>query len=84
MTAAAHNLGCLMRKLFGTGTPRGRQQFTFELLGPRPALKTTLWYLTSLWRTPTRPGVAPEPPASQPPDPRRRLTMANNACSTGW
>lgn len=66
MTAAAHNLGCLMRKLFGIGTPRGRQQFTFELLGPRPALKTTLWYLTSLWRTPTRPGVAPEPPASRP------------------
>lgn len=58
MTAAAHNLGCLMRKLFGMGTPRGRQQFTFELWGPRHALKTVRWCLTSLWRT--------SPPAGLP------------------
>lgn len=32
LTAAAHNLGCLMRSLFGMGTPRGLQQFNLEWL----------------------------------------------------
>jgi hypothetical protein len=33
IAAAAHNLGCLMRKLFKMGTPRGLQQFADSLDG---------------------------------------------------
>jgi len=33
IAAAAHNLGCLMRKLFKMGTPRGLQQFADTLEG---------------------------------------------------
>ena len=58
MTAAAHNLGCLMRKLFGRGTPRGLQGFPVELWGPHPALKTALWCLTTLWVTQAMIGIA--------------------------
>lgn len=66
MTAAAHNLGCLMRKLFRMGTPRGRQQFMFEPRGPRPALLSAVPYLASLWPPPSRTRVAPAPPATRP------------------
>ena len=31
ISAAAHNLGCLMRTLFKMGTPRGLQQFRKNL-----------------------------------------------------
>ena len=31
ISAAAHNLGCLMRTLFKMGTPRGLQQFRKDL-----------------------------------------------------
>ena len=33
LSAAAHNLGCLMRALFHMGTPRGLQQFKMDLEG---------------------------------------------------
>ena len=33
LSAAAHNLGCMMRALFNMGTPRGLQQFKMDLEG---------------------------------------------------
>ena len=58
IAAAAHNLGCLMRKLFKMGTPRGLQQFADTLEGVLAALLATLQlaWLAS-WRpvTETRP-----------------------------
>jgi transposase len=42
MQAAAHNLGLLMRKLFGMGTPRGLQR-------PRSGLALWFWMLMRLW-----------------------------------
>ena len=46
MQAMAHNLGVLMRKLFGIGTPRGLQ-------GPGRALAPYWTLLISLWVIPT-------------------------------
>lgn len=66
MTAAAHNLGCLMRTLFGMGTPRSLQQFTVKLRGSHPALKTTPTAFTSLWITLVATRLATTPPASRP------------------
>jgi hypothetical protein len=43
--AAAHNLGVLMRKLFGMGTPRGLQS-------PRSGLAFCFSMLIRLWLTP--------------------------------
>jgi hypothetical protein len=40
MAAAAHNLGCLMRKLFQMGTPRGLQKFVDLLSSPYLAIQT--------------------------------------------
>jgi transposase len=51
IAAAAHNLGCLMRKLFKMGTPRGLQQFADTLEGVLAAFLTALqlaWLAT--WR----------------------------------
>ena len=45
MQAAAHNLGLLMRKLFGMGTPRGLQS-------PRSGLALWFWALIKLWLLP--------------------------------
>ena len=45
MHAAAHNLGLLMRKLFGMGTPRGLQS-------PRSGLALWFWMLMKLWLIP--------------------------------
>jgi transposase len=45
MQAAAHNLGLLMRKLFGMGTPRGLQS-------PRSGLAPWFWILMRLWIIP--------------------------------
>lgn len=46
LTAAAHNLGCLMRSLFGMGTPRGLQPFNLKWL-VRCIAARTLWM--ALW-----------------------------------
>ena len=42
IAAAAHNLGCLMRKLFKMGTPRGLQQFADTLEGVLAKLLATM------------------------------------------
>jgi transposase len=58
IAAAAHNLGIVMRKLFGIGTPRGLQVFV-DLAAP-----LYLAFLTLLWRLRNRtPASAPEPTA---------------------
>jgi IS5 family transposase len=58
IAAAAHNLGIVMRKLFGIGTPRGLQVFG-DL-----ALALYLAILTLLWRLRNRTlASAPEPTA---------------------
>ena len=68
IAAAAHNLGCLMRKLFKMGTPRGLQQFADTLDGVLAKLLTALqlawlasWWsgtntrlLRTRWRLPTK------------------------------
>jgi transposase len=46
IAAAAHNLGCLLRQLFGMGTPRGLQAFA-DLAGSAQLLIVTL--LGHLW-----------------------------------
>ena len=43
MAAVAHNLGRLMRELFGMGTPRGLQQFVTDLEGALHALQLALF-----------------------------------------
>ena len=60
IAAAAHNLGVLMRKLFGIGTPRGLQAFGDLALAPYLAILTLLARLT---RAPRR-IIATEPPAT--------------------
>jgi transposase len=48
MSAMAHNLGRLMRGLFGMGTPRGLQKFVDELAGlfcPTYSSQTAVWSL---------------------------------------
>jgi transposase len=58
IAAAAHNLGIVMRKLFGIGTPRGLQVFV-DL-----ALALYLAFLTLSWRLRNRtPASTPEPTA---------------------
>lgn len=56
IAAAAHNLGLLMRKLFGIGTPRGLQTFADLALALYLALRTLLWRLTTRIRR-----VMPQP-----------------------
>jgi len=60
IAAAAHNLGVLMRKLFGIGTPRGLQAFGDLALALYLAILTLLARLTI---TPRR-IIAPPTPAS--------------------
>jgi len=60
IAAAAHNLGVLMRKLFGIGTPRGLQAFGDLALASYLAIVTLLARLTI---TPRR-IIAPPTPAS--------------------
>ncbi len=51
ISAAAHNLGLLMRSLFKMGTPRGLQQFKTDLEGVVPALCLT-WIATKrFWKS---------------------------------
>jgi len=56
ISAMAHNLGCLMRSLFGMGTPRGLQQYVdlpAELLcALQLAQNVTLCLLASIWSRP--------------------------------
>jgi len=55
IAAVAHNLGRLMRELFGMGTPRGLQQFNLDLEGsccaPYLALFDNWKLLNVLWAT---------------------------------
>jgi hypothetical protein len=52
LTAAAHNLGCVMRSLFGMGTPRGLQQYNLERLAALFAPIFALWAAcAALWTT---------------------------------
>jgi transposase len=66
IAAAAHNLGCLMRRLFQMGTPRGLQVFT-DLAQALHLAIWTLWaWLTTLrcrlvapnWRVTLNPAIA--------------------------
>ena len=47
------------------GAPRGLQGFTVELWGPRPALKTTMERLASLWPTLLQPRFPHATPTSR-------------------
>ncbi len=61
LAAAAHNLGCLMRHLFGIGTPRGLQGLVgliATLSAPLYHIRITPWRLYRLW--------APVPMAARP------------------
>jgi transposase len=59
IAAAAHNLGCLMRKLFHMGTPRGLQAFADLLLSSYLAIPTRYHrFLTALRKL--RPAPVPE------------------------
>jgi transposase len=59
IAAAAHNLGIVMRRLFGIGTPRALQAFVDLALAMYLAILTLLGRLT----TPTR-SITPHPTAS--------------------
>lgn len=56
LSAAAHNLGLLMRSLFKMGTPRGLQQFKTDLEGLVSSLNLT-WITTASRRTTYQPLV---------------------------
>jgi transposase len=61
IAAAAHNLGCLMRKLFKMGTPRGLQTFAESLAGVIAVFLTALplaWLASRRLATHTRPNRA--------------------------
>src|SRR3954453_6298710 len=49
ISAAAHNLGLLMRSLFKMGTPRGLQQFKTDLEGVVSSVLLTCIALASRW-----------------------------------
>jgi transposase len=63
IAAAAHNLGVLMRSLFGIGTPRGLQAFVDLALALYLAILTLPWRLRIRTFTsapePTAPGLTP-------------------------
>ena len=50
MSAAAHNLGVLMRSLFRMGTPRGLQQFRTDLEGLVSTLYLAWFAAARLWK----------------------------------
>jgi transposase len=58
MTAAAHNLGRVLRKLFGTGKPRGRQGFCDVSEPWQKVLETLLWLHWAMRNDPGRQAVA--------------------------
>jgi transposase len=66
ISAAAHNLGVLMRSLFQMGTPRGLQEFKTDLEGVVSSL-CLAWLATArrwksqtpLWRSPTDHNASP-------------------------
>jgi transposase len=51
ISAMAHNLGCLMRNLFGMGTPRGLQQFVDLLAELSCAIYVTQTAACRLWES---------------------------------
>ena len=55
ISAAAHNLGLLMRSLFKMGTPRGLQQFKTDLEGVVSSFYLAWLAATRLWRSFTHP-----------------------------
>jgi IS5 family transposase len=61
IAAAAHNLGIVMRKLFGIGTPRGLQAFADFGAAAYLALQTLLARLTTAPRRILAPQPAPTP-----------------------
>ena len=61
IAAAAHNLGLLMRKLFGIGTPRGLQTFADLALALYLAIRTLLRWLNTSNHSPTTPSTVPTP-----------------------
>ena len=54
LSAAAHNLGCIMRKLFGIGTPRGLVGFVDLALASYLANVALVRPLVGLWRSENR------------------------------
>jgi len=50
LSAAAHNLGVLMRSLFKMGTPRGLQQFKTDLEGLVSSLRLAWIAATQFWK----------------------------------
>jgi hypothetical protein len=75
LSAAAHNLGLLMRSLFQMGTPRGLQEFKTDLEGVASSL-CLAWIATARrWKLPSTFWDSPvdrsAPPANQP-----RLALA--------
>jgi transposase len=54
VAAAAHNLGCLLRKLFGMGTPRGLQAFVDLAASAYLLILTVLCHLRAILAAPGR------------------------------
>jgi transposase len=50
IAAMSHNLGCLMRELFGMGTPRGLQAEGKALLGSSAALQLAQTAVFVVWK----------------------------------
>jgi len=67
IAAAAHNLGCLMRELFGIGTPRGLQTAAEALdaifCAMYFALLTTCRFVIAIWKRATKFWRVPANPA---------------------
>ena len=73
ISAAAHNLGLLMRSLFQMGTPRGLQEFKTDLEGVVSSLRlawlaiASRWTLhPSRWNTPAAHSTRPAPRTALP------------------
>jgi transposase len=70
VSAAAHNLGLLMRSLFKMGTPRGLQEFKTDLEGVVSSLRLAWLATTRRWKLPqpfwNLPTPRPASPAHHP------------------
>lgn len=75
ISAAAHNLGLLMRSLFQMGTPRGLQEFKTDLEGVVSSLWLAWIATTRRWKLPW-PFLDSRADRSAPPADQTRLALA--------
>lgn len=76
ISAAAHNLGLLMRALFKMGTPRGLQQFKTDLEGVVSSLGLAWLATAQRWGLPTPRSRSTADPNDSPPDYTRLALVA--------